>query len=78
MSKIMNPNNTRWYEFLLELEKSFDFQNCEGTTKNAEIILKRLDMDVKTSIEGFKEFGGFCDCEILLNAPKRNFSCEKK
>ena len=77
---IMSPAHQRWEEFMDRLEgpEGCNCQpdpdapcgltwHCDHSTTHARRILEDMGADVEASLSGFEEFGGYCDCEIVLN-----------
>ena len=75
------PSHKHWPEFRLKLNKSITnhvngkpHSKCQGNLSQTIKILKSMhDIDVDETIILFKEYQGFCDCEILMNVA-RNFN----
>jgi hypothetical protein len=66
----MTPEHAQWKEFLTELSQSIREHGCDAKSlRLAKDILSsdRYHCDVEASLEFFREHGGYCDCEILLN-----------
>jgi hypothetical protein len=40
---------------------------CESTTYYARLLLESLGFDSENSLAYYRKYGGYCDCEILLN-----------
>jgi hypothetical protein len=83
MDKVaMTPDHERWKEFVERLEgpegchfrphpteKDENTWDCTAGPDHthARKLLKEMDVDVERSIELFRCYGGYCDCEILFN-----------
>ncbi len=81
MCKIMKPGHPRWDEFKKRLEGVEGVNMmwtdeegytlcCDGSPRMpfSRAILETMDgVDVEGSLVEFRENGGFCDCEVLLN-----------
>jgi hypothetical protein len=68
---IMSPNHPDWGVFCDMLFDSLGHDlpgYCGHNHENARAILKRFPgVDIKGSLDHFRDHGGFCDCEILFN-----------
>jgi hypothetical protein len=73
---VMTPKNRRWKRFRARLEGpegcmlvrgTKPIWRCNHTHTFATKILRAMGCDVPTSLTFFREHGGFCDCEVLLN-----------
>jgi hypothetical protein len=68
---LMTPHHSRWLEFCCRLNAWIDRIGCAaegpGALDGARSILADMDCDVTRSLEFFREHGGHCDCEILMN-----------
>jgi hypothetical protein len=65
---IMTPNHPLWDEFIERLDAVAD--RCDSTSNKplARAILETMpDIDIDASFAFFEKYGGYCDCEILLN-----------
>ncbi len=66
--EIMSPGHPLWDEFVERLDKVAD--ECDSTENKplARAILESMpDIEIEDSFAFFEEYGGYCDCEILLN-----------
>jgi len=45
--------------------------NCEHTLNIASRLLRKMGFDVESSLTYFRSRGGYCDCEVLFNVPRR-------
>ena len=81
--EIMTPRNLRWSLFVALLGKTLTDGLPEGTWRcgddgsggskhrYAEAVLIELGgIDVDGTLEFFREYGSYCDCEILLNVDR--------
>jgi Protein of unknown function (DUF2695) len=70
MTLIMGPEHPRWEEFAERLRSTTrTLRDCNHTTRNAEAVLAAIGgLDIEASLAGFREHGGYCDCEIIMNA----------
>jgi Protein of unknown function (DUF2695) len=68
-SEIMTPENPRWSEFTAQLGDAINRHRCNSVdTRLAQRLLTSMKcVDVEASIEYFRDHGGYCDCEILMN-----------
>ena len=77
MREILTPKSTHWTPFaskLLHTIWSPPRIGCDGTFKHATRLLAEMDgIAVPGTLAFFRESGGLCDCEILLNV---NFAGE--
>jgi hypothetical protein len=67
MKEVLIISHPRWEEFYNKLDSH---GMCDGTLTASRSILKSMEMDVENTLEYFKENGGFCDCEVILNLEK--------
>jgi hypothetical protein len=71
----MTPEHPRWEEFCERLDAALEGSpaGCNGCGHPAgheaarSILATMDDVDVAASLAYFREHGGHCDCEILLN-----------
>jgi hypothetical protein len=69
----MTPEHPRWEEFCERLAASVTLAGCHGCGHPAghdgarAILTSMNDLDGAASLAYFREHGGHCDCEILLN-----------
>ncbi len=73
----MHPNHELWDEFIDRLWDAIDFEWEEGsdfkstcvpsTHIHCREILIHMDADAEASIAHFKNNGGGCDCEVIVN-----------
>ncbi len=70
------PRHPRWEEFVARLTgpEGCNFQGerwtCHNDLRAATSILRTMGLSergVRLSIAYFKDHGGFCDCEVVLN-----------
>ena len=62
--EVLTPSHKYWKALCFRLSQS----QCKHDFRNTEKILKSLpNIDVEESLNLYRELGGFCDCEILLN-----------
>jgi hypothetical protein len=55
-------------EALLEhVEAAVDANGCDHTLAATEAWAAREGIDLKRLHEGLEEYGGFCDCEVVMN-----------
>ena len=80
---IFTPLNIHWEWFAARLEgpEGLDWQedgwNCDQTHRHSRLILTRMsrlkpqdpsfNIDVEKTIDWFRQNGGKCDCEAILN-----------
>jgi hypothetical protein len=77
--EILTPNSPRWDEFADALFEATlvpgkpDSWVCDGDRgehvfRYAKAVMTDMgDVDIERSLAFFREHGGYCDCEILLN-----------
>jgi hypothetical protein len=41
---------------------------CDGSTRHARVLLEARGHDADASLQVYESSGGYCDCEVLLNA----------
>ena len=54
-------------ELLDYIDEQLGEEPCDHTTRHAERWAESRGIDWAELAEGLREFGGCCDCEILLN-----------
>lgn len=54
-------------ELLDEVDAKVIAEGCDHTSRFAEAWAERNDIDWLELADGLEEFGGFCDCEIVMN-----------
>lgn len=65
---IMSPDHPLWDDFIERLDAVADL--CDSTSDKplARAILETIpDIDIEATFAFFEDYGGYCDCEILLN-----------
>jgi hypothetical protein len=81
--EVMMPENPRWEKFANALYQLMEWDEngwkCDGdeiqNPEHLELVHRRAKavmalmggIDIEKSLSFFKEHGGYCDCEILLN-----------
>jgi hypothetical protein len=75
--KVMSPTHPDWVAFCGALSSKLTVRdeggepswNCQHDHRHARAVLadEWPKLDVEATLELFREHGGFCDCEILLN-----------
>jgi len=73
MTEIMTPSSRRWGEFINALDCAVQINGCHGgeSLRLAKAIMGGMGgVNVAQSIEYFRDHGGFCDCEILMNVDR--------
>jgi SH3-like domain-containing protein len=80
--EVMTPQHPRWKEFIQQLQDACEVRDaegqvgwvCDGTTKNARRVLETMGtIEVEKSLAYFRDFGGFCDCEIVFNVDSEDY-----
>lgn len=73
MAEIMTPDHPEWEVFLKLLFDSLAGfpPRCSGS-RNKEFSRSILEnhfhsIDIPQSLAFFEDYGGYCDCEVLLN-----------
>ena len=68
MSEIVTPDHKYWQAICIRLSDQLNIHGCQGDLRYTEKILKSLpDMDVEETLELYRTYGGYCDCEVLMN-----------
>ena len=70
LSRTIATKEVEWPLFIELLAKRLgdpDDPRCRHDHRHAKAALSVLGFDVESSLAFFKEHGGFCDCEIMLN-----------
>lgn len=68
---IMTVGHPRWLEFLERQASETTTRGCDGLS-HARRILPQMGFsleEVAASLEYFKQHGGLCDCEVVMNVP---------
>ena len=66
----MTPQHENWTEFYNLLSGHVTDHGCDHGTKWSTYALRAMgftEEEIKASLAGFAEAGGYCDCEILMN-----------
>ena len=66
MAGIMTPEHPRWNEFCDQLEKLLGRWGCSGDGLSRRLLIE-MGCNVEASLAFFRDNGGYCDCEVLLN-----------
>jgi hypothetical protein len=77
MQNVMTPRNPGWREFIYWLERAVENHGCGGDGAEAHhahakwVLAQRWpDVSIEESISFFRQNGGYCDCEVLLNVDR--------
>ncbi|MCV7125949.1 DUF2695 domain-containing protein [Mycobacterium lacus] len=54
-------------QLLDHVDERLGAEPCDHTTRHAEQWAESHRIDWSALAEGLREFGGYCDCEIVLN-----------
>jgi len=73
--QILNPSHKFWRALCIRLNDMLNSHvdgtlrfRCHHDLRNTEKILKSLpNIDVEKTLEFYRDLGGYCDCEILMN-----------
>jgi Protein of unknown function (DUF2695) len=69
---MLTPDSPRWTEFAKALAHALVEKgpgSCDHTCCEAEWIMTRMGgVDIPASLEHLESLGGYCDCEIAMNA----------
>jgi|GEM_PF-2445843 len=82
---VMNPDHRKWEEFVSTMNSLDHFGKikgiiernnlqlgCQHDTTFTELLLETYpDVDVPATLEYFKFWGGYCDCEVIANVVNR-------
>lgn len=64
---ILTPEHKMWKKFVNAMMKRKG--ECDNTTRGTRAILQNMQgIDVEGTLRFFENLGGYCDCEVLLNA----------
>lgn len=67
-TETMTPVSPRWHTFCGELSAAVLSLGCKHDFSHAKRIMNKMGgIDVPASLAFFKQHGGYCDDEILLN-----------
>ena len=67
---IMSPHNHIWRTFCNILCVRLDIHPCDARTlKQSKFVLREFfpEIDLGNSLKYFRDHGGYCDCEVLMN-----------
>jgi hypothetical protein len=69
LNEILTPASLRWGEFTDALVQSLKRHGCDAQSQRhaKRIIAAMGGIDVEGSLAYFRKYGGYCDCEILIN-----------
>jgi hypothetical protein len=78
MTIVLTPESPEWEEFASALDASLGRWGCDGdgtgefdpgcVHRRAKAVMTAMGgIDIEETLEYFKDHGGYCDCEILLN-----------
>jgi Protein of unknown function (DUF2695) len=70
--EILTPDSPRWETFIEGLESWLSECGCDPDGEHVHrcakaVMYKMGGINVDASLAYFKDHGGYCDCEILLN-----------
>ena len=76
--ELLTPSHKLWPKFRKKLEDTlFTYTNnklrnrCDGDlTLTIEILESMKSIDIKETILFFKEYGGACDCKVIMNVSR--------
>jgi hypothetical protein len=67
-TEILTPTSPRWNEFLGQLSEAVLSAGCKDDFAHAKRIMGEMGaVNIPGSLSYFKQHGGYCDVEILLN-----------
>jgi hypothetical protein len=67
-TEILTPASLRWREFLGSAFIGLSSSGCKHNFSHAKRIMSDMGgVDIAGSLAFFKQYGGYCDVEILLN-----------
>jgi hypothetical protein len=77
MAEILTPESPRWDLFTDSLDVLGSMKGCDGDEsqaapgcvhRHAKAVMTAMGgIDIEKTLDYFKDHGGYCDCEILLN-----------
>ena len=70
LCRVMTTDDPEWWIFLSLFGYALgnpDDSRCAHDHRHAIAALQALGCDVEESLAFFREQGGYCDCEIMLN-----------
>jgi Protein of unknown function (DUF2695) len=74
--ELMTTENPRWNEFADALDQMGAKFGCDGdhrryVHRHARTVMEDMGkIDIEGSLAYFRDHGGYCDCEILLNVDR--------
>ena len=70
--KIMNPENPDWPAFCVGMR---EMKSCDHSLDfTIETLNAFPGLDIEGSLDFFREHGGHCDCEVVMNVISRHES----
>jgi hypothetical protein len=67
-TEILTPTSPRWNEFLSQLSVAVLSAGCKHDFNHAKRLMGAMSaINIPESLSYFRERGGYCDVEILLN-----------
>jgi len=76
--EILTIEHPRWTEFAKLLQATIESDGCNAVhydRPHATNLLETIGgIDVPATLRYFDAHGGYCDCEILLNVDRRQWS----
>lgn len=78
MTEVLTPSHKHWPLFRKLLDDAVTIYNdgklhsqCQGDLTLTSKILKSMsDIDIKETLVFFKQYGGSCDCKVLVNVAR--------
>jgi hypothetical protein len=77
MAEILTPESARWEQFTDRLDSLGRIWGCDGDEIEAgaglvhglakTVLTEMGDIDIEATLAYFRDHGGYCDCEILMN-----------
>jgi len=76
--EMLTPSNSRWPIFRRKLDAAITIivdgklhSKCQGDLSLTIGILKSMpNIDVEETVIFFKEYGGHCDCKVIMNVAR--------
>ena len=78
MTEVLTPSHKLWPMFRKQLDDTVTIyrdeklhNQCKGDLSLSIAILQSLEnIDVKETVILFKEYGGSCDCKVIMNVAR--------
>jgi Protein of unknown function (DUF2695) len=76
LPEVLTAHSLRWPEFYVRLSNTLTIlaPRCGGDHRYAKEVMAEMGgIDIDATLAFFKQHGGHCDCEILMNVDDRDY-----